>query len=178
MLPIFRTLPPVQVHHTNNTLYHKVTYRIQSGQRYVSTGQALSPRNILTYAQNNPAYHNETKRKHPPTTNPPSPYTNRRVGLNIYSYLLPPTATLQLTSNTCNNTAQTNHATRYSTPPPSEINDVYSQTQNTKKREISLSLHPRTHTSTQKWDYISPTHPLIAHEYTNPTTPIPKHPTN
>jgi hypothetical protein len=28
MLPIFRTLPPAQVHHTNNTLYYRVTHRM------------------------------------------------------------------------------------------------------------------------------------------------------
>ena len=101
MLPIPRTLPPTHVHQTNNTLYHKETYRIQSGQRYVSTGQPLSSGNLLTYTQNNPSYHSETKHTHFPTTNPPSPYTNRRVGLNIYTYL-PPTAALQHTTNTHN----------------------------------------------------------------------------
>ena len=117
MLPIPRTLPPTHVHQTNNTLYHKETYRIQSGQRYVSTGQPLSSGNLLTYTQNNPSYHSETKHTHFPTTNPPSPYTNRRVGLNIYTYL-PPTAALQHTTNTHNNTTRANHSTHYSTPPP------------------------------------------------------------
>ena len=144
MLTISRTLPPLQVHHTNTTQYHTVTYRTQRGQWYVNMGQLLPPRNLLTSAQNNPSYHNETKRTHPPTTEPPSPYTHILVGLNIYTYL-PPTAALQHPIHTHNDTTHANHATHDTTSPPPETKDIYSRIRTYEKmRVISLTQSPDT----------------------------------
>lgn len=59
-LTTFCTIPSLQVLHINTTQFHTITYRTQRSRRYASTGHPPPPTHMLTSAQNNLPYPNET----------------------------------------------------------------------------------------------------------------------
>jgi hypothetical protein len=124
-------------------------------------GQFFPSRNLLMLTQNNTPYSNKTNPTHPLTTESSPPYTKRIVGLNIYTNL-PSTPALQHNTYTHIDTIPANHATRDTTPAPSEKNDPSSETRTYEKtRVISLipSPHKRHHLRGRR------AHQLPPHQY-------------